>query len=162
MKRSGFWFQTLRFQEPPPKLHFWMTKKDPCLPLNLFKSWSNLGFDQYSNGHKNSKKSTTKKPKHIAFLCHIMSIQVDKHGLLILKQEKSCIYPRPNRKLDLSYEVKHEEKWFWVSNIEISRTPQKLHFWMTKKDPFLPLNLFKSWSNLGFDQDSNGHKIQKK
>jgi hypothetical protein len=25
--------------------------------LNLFKSWSNLGFDQDSNGHQNLKKS---------------------------------------------------------------------------------------------------------
>jgi hypothetical protein len=60
--------------------------------------------------------------------------------------------------------IKHEEKWFWVSNMEISRTSQNLHFRVTKKDPGLPfhfhvLNLFKSWSNLGFDQDSNGHKI---
>ena len=63
----------------------------------------------------------------------------------------------------MSYEVKHEEKWFLVSNMEISKTSQKLHFRVTKKDPGLPfhfhvLNLFKSWSNLGFDQDSNGHK----
>jgi hypothetical protein len=60
-----------------------------------------------------------------------MSTQVDKHGLDIFKLEKSCIYPAgPN----------------------------------PKKDPGLPfsfscvLNLLKSWSNLGFDQDSNGHK----
>ena len=51
--------------------------------------------------------------------------------------------------------------------MEISRTSQKLHFRVTKMDPGLPfhfhvLNLFKSWSNLGFYQDSNGHKIQKK
>jgi hypothetical protein len=26
--------------------------------LNLFKSWSNLGFDQDSNGHKNSDKKS--------------------------------------------------------------------------------------------------------
>ena len=67
----------------------------------------------------------------------------------------------------MSYEVKYEEKWFWVSNMEISKTSQKLHFRVTKKDPGLPfhfhvLNLFKSWSNLGFDQDSNGHKNSKK
>ena len=86
----------------------------------------------------------------------------------------------------MSYEVKHEEKWFWVSNMEISKTSQKLNFRVTKKDPSLisrtplanlhfrvtkkdrglsfhlhVLNLFKSWSNLGFDQDSNGHKIKK-
>jgi hypothetical protein len=104
----------------------------------LFKSLSNLGFDQDSNGHKKSKKS--KKTKHIAFLCYIMSIQVDKHGLDILKQEKSCIYPGPNPKLDLSYEVKHEEKWFWVSNMEISKTSQKLHLRVTKKVPCLPFH----------------------
>ena len=50
--------------------------------------------------------------------------------------------------------------------MEISRTSQKLHFRVTKKDPGLPfhfhvLNLFKSWSNLGFDQDSNGHNLKK-
>jgi hypothetical protein len=42
--------------------------------------------------------------------------------------------------------------------MEISRTSQKLHFRVTKKDPgllirFHVLNLSKSWSNLGFDQD---------
>ena len=81
------------------KLHFGVTKKDPDLlfhfhVLNLFKSWSNLGFDQDSNGHKNSKKSQKiEKPKHIAFICHIVSIQIDKQGLDIFKPEKSCIYP---------------------------------------------------------------------
>ena len=64
-------------------LHFRVTKKDPGLPfhfhiLYLFKFWSNLGFDQYSNGHKNSgKNQKIDKPKHIAFLCHTVSIQVD-------------------------------------------------------------------------------------
>jgi hypothetical protein len=73
----------------------------------------------------------------------------------------------PNLKLCLNYEVNHEEKWFWVSNMKISKTSQKMvHIRVTKKDPGLPfrfhiLYLFKSWSNLGFDQDSNGHKIQK-
>ena len=60
-KRSRFGFQTWKFQKPSQKLHFGVTKKDPGLHfhfhvLNLFKSWSNLGFDQDSNGHKNSKK----------------------------------------------------------------------------------------------------------
>jgi hypothetical protein len=67
----------------------------------------------------------------------------------------------------MSYEVTHEEKWFWVSNMEFSKTSQKLHFIVTKKDTCFPfhfhvLNLFKSWSNLGFDQDSNGHKKNEK
>ena len=62
----------------------------------------------------------------------------------------------------MSYEVKHEEKCFLVSNMEISKTSQKLHFGLTKEDPclvihFHVLNLFKlSWSNLGFHEDTNG------
>ena len=56
-----------------------MTKKDPDLlihfhVLNLSKSWSNLGFDQDSNGHKIQKKNQkNEKQKHIVFLCHIYS-----------------------------------------------------------------------------------------
>jgi hypothetical protein len=67
MKRNVFGFQTWKFQEPPPpNLHFRVTKKDRGLPFHfhvlndLFKSWSNLGFDQDSNGPKNSKKSKKK------------------------------------------------------------------------------------------------------
>ena len=64
MKRSGFGFQTWtkkdRFKKPQ-KLHFRVHKKDPGLPFHfhvliLFKSWSNLGFDQYSNEHKIKNK----------------------------------------------------------------------------------------------------------
>ena len=75
-----------------------MTKKDAGFPfhfhvLNLFKSWSNLGFDQDSNGHKNSKKMKNQST-YIAFLCHIVSIQVDKQGLDIFKPENHVyIYP---------------------------------------------------------------------
>jgi hypothetical protein len=30
----------------------------------------------------------------------------------------------------MSYEVRHEEKkWFWVSNMEISKTHPKASFW---------------------------------
>ena len=62
MKRSGFGFQTWKFQKPPKIFILEVTKKDTGLPfhfhvLNLFKSWSNLGFDQDSNGHQNLKKS---------------------------------------------------------------------------------------------------------
>jgi hypothetical protein len=47
--------------------------------------------------------------------------------------------------------------------MEISKTSQKLHFRVTKKDTGLPfhfhvLNLFKSWAKLGFERDSNGYK----
>jgi hypothetical protein len=48
-----------------------VNKKDPGLLFHfhvtdLFNSWSNLGFDQDSNRHKNSiKNSKNEKPKHI-------------------------------------------------------------------------------------------------
>jgi hypothetical protein len=89
----------MEISQTSQKLHFTVTKKDPGLPfhfhvLNLFKSWSNLGFDQDLNGHKKSEKNRkNEKPKNIAFLCHIVSIQVDKQGLDIFKPEKACIYP---------------------------------------------------------------------
>ena len=35
------------------------------------------------------KIQKNEKPKHIVFLCHIVSIQVDKQGLDIFKPEKS-------------------------------------------------------------------------
>jgi hypothetical protein len=54
--------------------------------------------------------------------------------------------------LNLSYEVKHEEKWFGFQTWNFQKPPKKLHFSVIKKDPGLPshfhvLNLFKSWSN---------------
>ena len=96
MKRSGFRFQTWKFQKPPKSfiLEWLINKKDDTGSpshfhvLNLFKSWSNLGFDQDTNGHKKMKNK-----KHIVFLCHIVSIKVDKQGLDIFKPYKSCIYP---------------------------------------------------------------------
>ena len=47
-----------------------------------------------------------------------------------------------------------EDKWFWVLNFKLSKTSQKLHFGVTKKDPglvchFHVCNLFKCLSNLG-------------
>ena len=61
-KRSRFGFQIWKFQKPSKKLHFGVTKKDPGLlirfhVLNLFKSWSNLGFDRDSNWRKIQKKT---------------------------------------------------------------------------------------------------------
>ena len=63
----------------------------------------------------------------------------------------------------------HEEKWFLVSNMEISKTlprPSYILEWLRRRYRCLifhihDLNLFKPCSNLGFDQDSNGHKILK-
>jgi hypothetical protein len=44
-------------------------------------------------GHNIQKNQKNEKPNHIVFLCHIVSIQVDKQGLDISKPDKSCIYP---------------------------------------------------------------------
>ena len=65
------------------------------------------------------------------------------------------------------HEVKHEDMWFLVSNMEIQKPSQELHFEVTKKHTCLlfhihVFNLFKSWWNQGFDQDSNGYKNSKK
>ena len=47
-------------------------------------------------GHNIQKNQKNEKQKHIVFLCHIVSIQVDKQGLDISKPDKSCIYtPNP-------------------------------------------------------------------
>src|SRR5215212_5430803 len=57
--------------------------------------------------------------------------------------------------------------WFLVSNMEIQKPSQELHFEVTKKHTCLlfhihVFNLFKSWWNQGFDKDSNGYKNSKK
>ena len=80
-----FWVSNMKISRTSENLHFRVTKKDLGLPfhfhvLNVFKSWSNLGFDQNSNGHK-IKKQINEKTKHIVFLCHIVSIKVGKQGL---------------------------------------------------------------------------------
>ena len=148
-----------------PKLHFRVTKKDTSLPfhfhvLYLFKSWSNLGFDQDSNGHKKFKKIKT---KHIVFWCHIASIQVDKQARSRHIQTRKFMYLPPNPKL---YLMKSSTKRcrFGFQTWKFQKPFQKLHFGVnkkssTKRSRFHVLNLLKSWSNLGFDQDSNGHKI---
>jgi hypothetical protein len=56
---------------------------------------------------------------------------------------------------------------FGFQTWKYQKPSQKLHFGVTKKDAGLPfhfhvLNLFKSWLNLGFDQDQMGIKNQKK
>ena len=71
-----------------PKYHFGVTKKDPGLVfhfpvLNLFKYWSNLDLTNIRNKHKkfetNQKKE--KNRAYIIFLCHILTIILDKQGL---------------------------------------------------------------------------------
>jgi hypothetical protein len=84
------------------KLHFRVTKKDTGFhfhfhDLYLFKSWSNLGFDQDSNVHQNSiKNQKNEKPKHIVFLCHIhiysKHSKVDKQGLARHIQIRQIMY----------------------------------------------------------------------
>jgi hypothetical protein len=43
--------------------------------------------------------------------------------------------------------------------MEISKTLSRASFWSDYEGYML--NLFKSWSNLGFDQDSNGQNLKK-
>ena len=81
MKRSGFGFQIKRGNfKNLLKIHFRVTKKDASFPfhfhvLNLFKSWSNLRFDQkIQTSIKFKKNQKNEKQKHIVFLCHIVSI----------------------------------------------------------------------------------------
>ena len=58
-----------------------------------FKHENFKNLPKSSNGHNIQKNQKNEKPKHIAFLCHIVRIQVDKQGLDIFKLDKSCIYP---------------------------------------------------------------------
>ena len=90
-----------------------------------------LGFDQDSNGHKKSKKNKKiKKPKHIVYLCHIVSIQVDELTRFGHIQTTQIMYLPPNPKLCLMKSSMHEEKsWFLVSNMEISKTLPRASFW---------------------------------
>ena len=48
-----------------------------------------------SNGHKIQKNQKNEKPKHIAFLCHIVRIQVDKQVLDIFNQKNLVSTPYP-------------------------------------------------------------------
>ena len=119
-----------------------------------------LRFDRIWNNHnklKNYRK--IEKPMYIVFICHILTTQVEKHGLHTFKIRKTCI------SCDIAklkrWGLSLREKWFWNCNMKFSKTSQKLHFGVTKKDPgllfhFHVLNLFR------FDQDSNGHKNSKK
>ena len=83
----------MKISKTSPKLHFGVSKKDPGLVFHyhvliLFKSWSNLGFDQVWNEHEKFKKNwKNKKPARMAFLCHILTIAVDKHGINTLSQK---------------------------------------------------------------------------
>ena len=77
-----FWFQTWKFQKPSQELHFGVTTNDTCLifhihVLNLFKSWSNLGFGQDSNGH-NLKKWKIK--------AHSLLMSHSKHSIKLINK----------------------------------------------------------------------------
>ena len=102
MKICGFWLvSNMEISKTLPRASFWSDKEGYMLNFhihvfNLFKSWSNLGFDQDSNGHKNSKKIKRMKNQstYIAFLCHIYSkhSKVDKQGLASHIQIRQIMY----------------------------------------------------------------------
>jgi hypothetical protein len=84
-EEEWLWVCNMKISKTSPKLHFDVTNKDLGLVfhfriLNVFKCWSNLGFYQNSNMHKKIEK-----PVHIVFLCHILTIEVDKQGLSTLE-----------------------------------------------------------------------------
>ena len=124
VEEKWFWILNMKFSKTSPMLHFGVTKKDPGLYFhfhvsNLFKCWSKLVFDQNSNEHNKFKKHwKIAKPAHIVFLCHILTITVHKQVINTLK-----LYIHVSNMISqtLSYKVKGEDKWFWVSNMKISK-----------------------------------------
>jgi hypothetical protein len=78
-----FWFQTWKFQKPSQdRASFWSDYEGYMLNfhihvLNLFKSWSNLGFDQDSNGH-NLKKCKIK--------AHSLLMSYSKHSIKLINK----------------------------------------------------------------------------
>ena len=83
----------MKFFKSWEMVHFGVVKKDPGLifhfhVFNLFKCWSNLGLTKFEMMIQNLKKNQkNEKPAHIAFLCHIPMILVDKHGVHTLKRD---------------------------------------------------------------------------
>ena len=73
---------------------------------------------------KIQKNQKNQKPKHIAFLCHIMSIQVDKHGLDIFKLENHVSTPSPNAKLCLMKSNMKRSGFGFQTCMEISKPPK--------------------------------------
>src|SRR5215212_9805044 len=107
------WFlvSNMEIQKPSQELHFEVTKKHTCLlfhihVFNLFKSWWNQGFDQDSNGY---------------------NILINK---IYTYSNQEIMYLTPNPKLCLMKVSMHEEKWFLVSSMEISKPPPpRASFW---------------------------------
>ena len=139
------------------KFHFEVTKKDrgfvfqiSCFKLVLqilTEIWNELQIFK-----KNKKKENI---AHIVVLCHILATQVEKDGLHTFKMRRAWISCDIAKTQTMRSKV--EEKWFWNCNMKFSKTSQKLHFGVTKKDPclvfhFHVLNLFKCWSNLGLTE----------
>ena len=93
---------------------------------------------------------------YIAFLCHIVSIQVDKQACLdIFKPDKSCIYPLTLNSACLMKSTM-KRSGFWVSNIEISRTPPKASFQndqLGRIQAYLFIFMLQTCLNLGQTQD---------
>ena len=93
-----------------------------------------------------------KKPVHMVFIWHILTIQIDKQGQHVFKRRNA------HKQCDISHFViwnqeRSEEVLDLKHEISQKNTP-KIHFGVTKKDPgslfhFHVLNLFKCWSKLG-------------
>ena len=76
---------------------------------------------------KNSKKNRKNgKPSHIVFLCHILPILVDKHGLHAVqpKNHVSNVISQI-----LGYKFEGEDKRFRVWNMKSFKNLTKASFW---------------------------------
>ena len=118
-----------------------------------------------SNGHKILKKNQkNEKQKHIVFLCHIVSIQVDKQGLHIFKPRQSMYLPPKLYLMKSSM----KRSGFGFQTWKFKEPPKSFILeWLRRIHAYLLFSCFKHVQilikpYLGFDQDSNGHKNSKK
>ncbi len=136
-------------------VHFGVTKKDPGLlirfhVLNLSKSWSNLGFDQdMIQMRRNLKKSEKMKNQSTSYSNHTNHVSIPPNP-------KLCLMKSSTKRSGFGFQTWKFEKPPRSFILEWQRRIQAYLF------HFHVLNLFKSYSNLGFDQDSNRHKNSKK
>ena len=114
-------------------------------------------------GIKIQKKSKNEKQKHIAFLCHIVSIQVDKQGQDIFKPEKSCIY-LPLTLNFVLWSKARRDVILGFGHGKLKNPPKSFILeWIRRIHTYFSFSCFKLVQILvklilGFDQDSNGHK----
>jgi hypothetical protein len=90
-------------------------------------------------GIKFIKNHKNEKPKHIVFVCHITSIQVDKLIRFGHIEAIQIMYlPLTLNSVDLMKSSMKRSRFGFQTWKFQGHTSQKLHFRVTKKDPCLP------------------------